>query len=111
MNEYTPDKWIILKFTYNNDVIFKVLAGWSGSYLCGQSWKLNSGITKIEIENDYYLFYGYSGSIYKCHKHGYGTNLITASTLESFKKQIKDSAADASMEVIEFKDVEHIMEG
>jgi hypothetical protein len=74
--QYKPDKWVILKVSSNNETALKVLAGWSGSYLDGQSWKINSGITKYEIEGDYFLFYGYSGSVYKCHKNMYGTNMI-----------------------------------
>jgi len=73
---YTPDKWVVLKIEDNGKIGYKVLAGWSGSYLEGQSWKINSGIVKVEEDGDYYLFYGNSGSVYKCHKNGYGTNLI-----------------------------------
>lgn len=68
MTEYSPDKWTLLRFTYNGETIVKVLGNWSGSYLWGGSWRLNSGITKVEREGDYYLFYGNSGSVYKCHK-------------------------------------------
>lgn len=78
---YTPDKWIILKIKYKTETLYKVLAGWSGSYLEGQSWKLNSGINKISMDGDYYLFEGYSGSTYKCHKNAYGTNMITSGVL------------------------------
>lgn len=68
MTEYNPDKWTLLRFTYNGETIVKVLGTWSGSYLWGDSWRLNSGITKVEEDGDYYLFYGHSGSVYKCHK-------------------------------------------
>jgi len=65
-----PNNWVVLKITHpNNEVVHKVLAGFYGGYLHGESWRLNSGITKVEIEGDYYLFYGNSGSIYKCHKN------------------------------------------
>jgi len=73
---YTPDKWVVVKLTKNSKTIFKVLAGWSGSYLDGQSWRMNSGISKIETTDNHYLFYGHSGSVYKCSKNGYGTNNI-----------------------------------
>jgi hypothetical protein len=82
MNPYTPDKWIIIKGTVNNKTIFKVLAGWSGSYLEGQSWRINSGITKVEVNDDSYLFHGHSGSVYKCRKTGYGTNGIMNGILD-----------------------------
>ena len=66
----TPDKWVILKMP--NGTGYKVFATWAGGYLDGDRWKLNSGIKSVESEGDYYLFEGFSGSWYKCHKKGYG---------------------------------------
>lgn len=66
---YTPDNWVIVKITRPEGVLYKVLAGWSGGYLDGDSWRLNSGIVRAEVEDDYILFHGHSGSVYKCHKH------------------------------------------
>lgn len=86
---YTPDKWIILKIKGETETLYKVLAGWSGSYLEGQSWKINSGITKVSEDGDYYLFEGYSGSVYKCHKKGYGTNLISGGILSNLLSEPK----------------------
>ena len=70
----TPEQWVVLKFKagLTDDTIYKVFAGWRGGYLNGDRWKLNSGITKVEEDDDYFYFYGYSGSCYKCHKNGYG---------------------------------------
>ena len=65
----TPDKWVILKI---NNEINKVFASWGGGYLSGDYWRVNSGIVKVEEDENYYYFYGYSGSIYKCHKNAYG---------------------------------------
>jgi hypothetical protein len=83
MSECTPDYWIVLKV----NGIYKVLAGWAGSYLYGQSWKLNSGIVKVEEDGEYYLFHGYSGSVYRCHKRCYGKNLIMSQIFYTFKEQ------------------------
>ena len=49
-----------------------VFGSWSGGYLDGDSWRRNSGITKVETDGDDYLFYGYSGSVYRCSKHSEG---------------------------------------
>jgi hypothetical protein len=70
MSEYCPDNWVVIKI-YGSPIHYKVLAGWSGGYLSGSSWKLNSGVTKVEESGDYYLFHGSSGSVYKCHKEAY----------------------------------------
>ncbi len=90
MREYTPDKWVMLKFvSERHTTVYKVLAGWYGSYTTGDSWKLNSGVTKIEEDGDWYLFHGYSGSVYRCHKKSYGLSVYTASILESFYKDLE----------------------
>jgi hypothetical protein len=69
----TPDKWVVVKIDNNLDKPFyKVFATWSGGYLNGDRWKMNSGIKSMESDDDYYYFIGHSGSCYKCHKKGYG---------------------------------------
>jgi hypothetical protein len=78
---YNPDKWVILEIQGKKETLYKVLAGWSGSYLEGQSWRMNSGIAKITTEGNYYLIEGHSGSVYKCQKQGYGTNMISGGVL------------------------------
>jgi len=89
-NEYRPDSWVMLKLTCEGEDVYKILAGWSGSYLDGASWKLNSGITKIEEEGQCYLFHGYSGSVYRCHKSSYRLSVHTAGILASFQRKIKE---------------------
>ena len=66
---HEPDNWVLIKISVKDDEPFyKVLVGWSGGYLSGDSWRMNSGITKVEEDGDCYLFSGVSGSMYKCHK-------------------------------------------
>lgn len=86
---YTPDKWVIVKIDLEKESFYKVLGGWSGGYLEGQSWRMNSGIAKISQEGDYLLIHGYSGSIYKCHKNAYGTNMIMAGVLSQMEQNKK----------------------
>jgi hypothetical protein len=70
----TPDKWVVVKIYNNTDTpLYKIFATWSGGYLNGDRWKMNSGIKSMESDDDYYYFIGHSGSCYKCHKKGYGT--------------------------------------
>ena len=77
---YIPEHWLLVEI----GDMHKILATWDGSYLGGASWRLNSGIDKVEIDGDYFLFHGYSGSIYKCHKDNYGTNWMGASVISSY---------------------------
>jgi hypothetical protein len=81
-----PDNWVILKIIAKSksksETFYKVLAGWSGGYLDGDSWRLNSGIEKVEKHGDYYHFIGYSGSIYKCNKNSECLSGITTGVLQ-----------------------------
>ena len=88
--EYTPNRFIILKLTTKDGDLYKVLAGWNGSYTEGQSWRVNSGITKVSTEGKYYLFEGYSNSIYKCNKDSYGCNFAMQDILNQIKTMYKD---------------------
>ena len=51
---YTPDNWVVLKLKPGKGAhpIYKVLAGWSGGYLDGDSWRMNSGISKVTENGD-----------------------------------------------------------
>lgn len=90
MREYTPDRWVMLKFiSEQGTTVYKVFAGWYGSYTTGDSWKLNSGVVKIEEDGQCYLFHGSSGSVYRCHKAAYGLSVYMAGILESFYKSIE----------------------
>lgn len=77
---YTPDYWCILDV----GTCYKVFGSWAGSYLDGSSWRLNSGITKVEEDENYYYFYGTSNSIYKCRKEKYGCHWASAGQLDTF---------------------------
>jgi hypothetical protein len=64
MTIYTPDNWVILHIKGPTEH-YRVLAGWSGGYLDGDSWKMNSGIVRVEKTEEGYDFIGSSGSVYK----------------------------------------------
>lgn len=69
-----PDRWVIIKITNEGkDPIYKVYGSWIGGYVDGDTWKLNSGIVKVEKEGDLYKFFGASGSCYYCSEGAYGT--------------------------------------
>lgn len=82
----SPERWVILKLPNN---YYKVFGTWAGGYLDGDIWKLNSGINKVEQDEDFYYFIGVSGSCYKCHKKGYGT--ATSYGLDILNKIIEQS--------------------
>jgi hypothetical protein len=74
MSDYAPDRWTIIRIHATGQIIYKVFASWSGGYTGSDSWKINSGITRATLVGDRWEFDGSSGSVYSCHKDGYGTN-------------------------------------
>jgi hypothetical protein len=111
MSEYTPDTWVVLKIGIGGHATYKVLAGWGGGYTYGASWKLNSGITEIREEGNYFLFNGYSGSVYHCNKKCYGLSAYTAGILEHFREQLKDQPGayiDLLPEETNFMEIDYV---
>lgn len=92
MTEYNPDSWVIIKITHNDQTFYKVLGGWSESYINGSSWRLNSGIDKCEydIGKDQWHFYGATGSVYNCYPEAYGLRMSTASIWNQMKEKYPD---------------------
>ena len=97
---YTPDNWVIVEITYKDTAFYKVLAGWGGGYLDGDSWRMNSGITEVEEKEDYYLFYGQSGSVYKCWKEAEKTRINMGEPLAIIE-------ANDMAKVVEYKGIKN----
>jgi hypothetical protein len=70
MSEYMPDNWVVIKFK-GDDPHYRILAGWSGGYTQSDSWRMNSGIVRVEETQFVYKFYGSTGSCYVCSKNSY----------------------------------------
>ena len=86
MNEYCPDRWVVLKLEpKDDDTKYRLFGGWYGGYLNGDSWRANSGIIKIVEQETHYEVYGTSGSIYKCAKGCEGLSGYMSSVLNSFQ--------------------------
>jgi hypothetical protein len=84
MSVYNPDAWIMVKLIPTDESKqphYRIFATWRGSYLTGDSWKMNSGVTEVKDKGEYYEFYGSSGSVYECHKKLYGMSAYSSSVL------------------------------
>lgn len=95
----SPDAWVIIKMTNVGDdfgnTYYKVFASWLSSYLDGERWKINSGVSRVDDDAEFYYFYGMSGSCYACHKKAYGIktshshNVLNNIINNSYKVDIK----------------------
>ena len=91
MSEYTPEYWVKIRIDIDGkpDPLYKILGGWSGGYLDGDSWRINSGIERTMEFDDYYEYHGYSGSVYKCYKQNEGMGMPMAGVLGRMQKGIE----------------------
>lgn len=87
MTTYSPNFWSIIKINSDIDPHYRVFGSWSGSYLDGASWRMNSGIVQVEQDEDPNIlnFIGSSKSIYKCHKKCYGFHHYGRSVFENYQ--------------------------
>lgn len=96
--DYYPDNWIIISIP--NTSLYKVVAGWSGGYLDGDSWKVNSGIESVTQDDTHYYIKGFSGSVYACNKRTEELRMnlspawVRAKELGSKRVNIKDLPKD-----------------
>lgn len=98
-----PNSFVILKIVYKDEVIYKILGGWSGGYLHGDSWKLNSGIVSYNEDGDSIYFKGHSGSVYQCYKQSEQMTMIMASVFKDMTEGIMTKLG-VSVELIKFED-------
>ena len=100
----TPDVWVIVELhgsKVENGSYHRILAGWFGGYLGGDSWQVNSGITKIVDCDTFWEIHGVSGSIYNCHKTVERLNGMTSSI---YNKWCKDSNEELAIKMIPISD-------
>jgi hypothetical protein len=89
MRNYFPDNWVVIKFK-GDDPRYRILAGWSGGYTTGNSWRMNSGIVRVTEDEHCFNFYGASGSCYQCRKTAYCLRMNNAYIWSQLQKQHGD---------------------
>lgn len=85
---YIPDFWAVIKIN-GEDPHYRVFGSWAGSYTSGESWRMNSGIVRVEQDEnpDFLRFIGSSGSVYQCHKDCYGFHWYGRSVFNNYVEQ------------------------
>jgi hypothetical protein len=101
--DYAPDLWEIVQI---GEDLKKVFGCWYGGYNGSDSWRMSSGITKVEDVGNAYRVTNHSGSVYFCHKqskgmHGYGRGVFNTYKEEAEKaglifKKVEISVTDES---------------
>ena len=104
MSEYCPDAWVLLKFTTPRTTIYKILGGWYGGYLGSDSWRMCSGIERVELVEDVYWVHNFSGSVYKCHKNLERMTGLMGSIYSSWQNEIVEKDSHIKMFLIDMKE-------
>ena len=95
-NTYKPDGYAIIKLTnkLTSEIEYFVFGSWSGGYLDSDYWRRNSGIVEFKEDEDYYHFFGSTGSSYKCDKLN---NHITHYNYNVLNQMIEVTNKDAEL--------------
>src|SRR5574343_64468 len=86
MATHRPDRWQILRIDYNGEIIHKILGGWSGSYIYGDSWRLSSVIQEVTQKDDRIIFLMETGSTYECNPEMASMSLLMAGILSQIQE-------------------------
>jgi hypothetical protein len=87
-----PDNWVILEINHNGEQFQKILAGWSGSYLYGDSWRMSSPIKELDKANSKWItVVTESGSTYNLSKPHQGLRMSIAGVYNELKEKFGDS--------------------
>ena len=89
----TPDSWVIVEVNHEGKQFQKILSGWSGGYLDGNSWRLSSSIKEmnINIDSDKIIVYTSSGSCYNLYKSNQGLRVSNGGIYNQLKEQFGDA--------------------
>ena len=89
----TPDSWVIIEVNHEGEQFQKILSGWSGGYLHGDSWRLSSPIREINIDinKDYITVDTDSGSRYTLYKSYQGLRMSNAGIYSQLKERFGDA--------------------
>jgi hypothetical protein len=88
----TPDAWVIIEVKTPAGQFQKILAGWSGGYLYGDSWRMSSPVKElnIKINQDFFTVDTESGSRYTLWKSRQGLRMSNAGIYNELKEKFGD---------------------
>ena len=102
MNIYQPDYFVIVKITYKEKAVYKVLGSWSSG---NWAWRLSSGIVGVVSGAESHTIKNHSGSEYIVNKD---SEMLMGDAIEIYGKMVDfvdDSPTIEKVEIVELGDV------
>ena len=89
----SPNSWVIIEVNHDGEQFQKILSGWSGGYLYGDSWRMSSRIKeiKIDINSEWIIATTESGSTYRLLKESQGLRMSNAGIWNELKEKFGDA--------------------
>ena len=89
----TPNSWVIVGITHKGQKYKKIVSGWSGGYLDGDSWRLSSDIKNVDKAHSefYAVVETMSGSVYNLYYQGNELRMSNSGIYNQLKEQFGDS--------------------
>lgn len=88
----TPDAWVIIEVKTPAGQFQKILSGWSGGYLYGDSWRMSSPMKElnIKVNQDFFTVDTESGSRYTLWKSRQGLRMSNSGIYNELKEKYGD---------------------
>ena len=107
MSEYRPDSWVIVKVyeAKTNNTIYRILGSWYGGYLGSDSWRLSSPIVKITDDEEVFIVWNESGSVYYLRKGCVRMSGFTSRVYVNFQQQLERLNDGSTIEIVDITEV------
>ena len=111
---YTPNNWQLVRVTPKDTgaIYYRILVGWSGSFMYGSSWKLSSGFGPVRNgtfgceqvidEGDSWRVPQSSGSVYILRKNSERSSAATWGVIECV---MRDNP-DVKLEIVKMENID-----
>jgi hypothetical protein len=89
----TPNSWVIVEITHKGQKYKKIVSGWSGGYLDGDSWRLSSNIKNVnKTHSEFYaVVETFSGSVYNLYYQANELRMSNSGIYNQLKEQFGDN--------------------
>ena len=89
----TPNSWVVVEINHKGQKYKKIVSGWSGGYLYGDSWRLSSNIKNVDKAHSefYAVVETMSGSVYNLYYQANEMRMSNSGIYNQLKEQFGDS--------------------